>query len=143
MLRKITQIAFAACCTALLCYAQGQRPVTLSPAPLHEVKTVQIEATVVPKPDEVKDSSAPNLVQDSLRNAFRSANFEIAEPAPIRAHIVLEEFTSGSGAKRFMVGFGAGSTIDCHLVLQDAEGKKLANVPIRVRGNLIWSPYQD
>jgi hypothetical protein len=28
------------------------------------------------------------------------------------------------------------------LVLQDAEGKELANVPIRVRGNLVWSPYQ-
>jgi hypothetical protein len=33
------------------------------------------------------------------------------------------------------------AAIDCHLVLQDAEGKELANIPIRVRGNLVWSPY--
>ena len=143
MIRKIVQIAVVACCTAVVCYAQAQNLVTPSPAPLHEVKTVQIDPTVVPKPEKAKDSSAPNLVQDSLRNAFRSANFEVAETAPIRAHIVLDEFTSGSAAKRFMVGFGAGrSTIDCHLVLQNAEGKELANVPIRVRGNLVWSPYQ-
>ena len=143
MIRKITQIAFVAYCTAVLCYAQGQNLVTPSPAPLREVKTVQIEPTVIPKPEKIKDPSAANLVQDSLRNAFRTANFEVAESAPIRSHIVLDEFTSGSTAKRFLVGFGAGrSTIDCHLVVQDAEGKELANVPIRVRGNLVWSPYQ-
>jgi hypothetical protein len=36
----------------------------------------------------------------------------------------------------------AKAAIDCRLVLQDAEGKELANIPIRVRGNLVWSPYQ-
>ena len=42
-----------------------------------------------------------------------------------------------------MVGFGAGrSTVDCRLVLQDAEGEELFNKRIRVRGNLIFSPYQ-
>lgn len=143
MIRKSVQVVFSACCIVILCYAQGQNLVNPSPAPLREVKTVQIDPTIVPKPEKIKDPSAPNLVQDSLRNAFRSANFEVAEMAPVRAHIVLDEFSSGSAAKRFMVGFGAGrSTIDCHLVLQDAEGKELANVPIRVRGNLVWSPYQ-
>lgn len=111
--------------------------------PLRDAKTVQVDATVVAKPANVKEASAPNLVQDSLRAALRNANVDVAESAPIRAHIVLDEFTSGSAAKRFMIGFGAGrSTIDCHLVLQDADGKELANVPIRVRGNLVWSPYQ-
>jgi hypothetical protein len=143
MLRKWIEIAVPLCFLYALCAAQGNNLVTPNPSPLREVKTVQIEPTVVPKPEKIKDTSAPNLVQDSLRNAFRSANFEIAEAAPIRAHIVLEEFTSGSTAKRFMVGFGAGrSTIDCRLVLQDADGKELANVPIHVRGNLAWSPYQ-
>ena len=42
-----------------------------------------------------------------------------------------------------MVGLGAGrSTIDCRLVLQDAEGKEIASTRIRVRGNLMFSPYQ-
>jgi len=111
--------------------------------PLRGAKTVQVDATVVAKPESVKDPAAPNLVQDSLRAALRNANIEMADAASIRAHIVLDEFTSGSAAKRFMIGFGAGrSTIDCHLVVQDTDGKELANVPIRVRGNLIWSPYQ-
>jgi len=111
--------------------------------PLKGVTNVQVDPTVIAKPENVKEEHAANLVQDSLRNAFKSANFNIVDSAPIRAHIVLEEFTSGSGAKRFMVGFGAGrSTVDGRLVVQDADGKELANVKIRVRGNLAFSPYQ-
>ena len=110
---------------------------------LQGVKAIQVDATVVPNPQTVKEEHAPNLVQDSLRNALRDANIEVAESAPIRAHIVLEEFTSGSTAKRVLVGFGAGrSTVSCRLVLQDADGKELANKKIHVRGNLVWSPYQ-
>ncbi|HVO63709.1 MAG TPA: DUF4410 domain-containing protein [Terriglobales bacterium] len=106
------------------------------------VKTVQVDATLVPNPSKVKEDHAPNQVMDSLKRALRDADFEIGE-SPIRAHLVLDEFTSGSMAKRFMVGFGAGrSTVDCRLVLQDAEGKELFNKRIRVRGNLVWSPYQ-
>lgn len=106
------------------------------------VKTVQVDETVVPNPSKVKEDHAPNQVMDSLKRALRDADFEVGE-SPIRAHIVLDEFTSGSMAKRFMVGFGAGrSTVDCRLVLQDADGKELFNKKIRVRGNLIWSPYQ-
>lgn len=113
-----------------------------TPKPLAGVKTVQVDPTVVPKADTVKEEHAANQVADSLRNALKDANFEIGE-APIRAHIVLDEFTSGSAAKRFMVGFGAGrSTVDCRLVIQDSQGKELASRRIRVRGNLIFSPYQ-
>jgi hypothetical protein len=111
--------------------------------PLTGVKAVRVDATVVPNPEKVKEEHAANQVADSLRNALRDANFEIAETAPIHLHIVLDEFTSGSMAKRFMVGFGAGrSTVECQLVLQDAQGKELASRKIRVRGNLAFSPYQ-
>lgn len=111
--------------------------------PLRGVKTVQIDPTVVSNPEKVKEEAAPNLVQDSLKNAFRSASIELGDSAPIRAHLILDEFTSGSMAKRFMVGMGAGrSTVTCQLVIQDAAGKELANKKIHVRGNLAFSPYQ-
>ena len=143
MLRKAILIALVVSFPIVLAIAQAQQFASPKPAPLRDVKTVQIDPTVIPQPDKVKEPSAANLMQDSLRNAFHSANFEVADSAPIRAHIILHEFSSGSAAKRFMVGFGAGrSTIDCNLVVQDADGKELANVPIRVRGNLVWSPYQ-
>ncbi len=111
-------------------------------APLRGAKVIQVDPTVVTDPKKVKDEAAPNLVQDSLKNAIRAANIDIGD-APIRAHIVLDEFTSGSTAKRVLVGLGAGrSTVTCHLVFQDAEGKELANTKIHVRGNLAFSPYQ-
>ena len=110
--------------------------------PLAGVKTVQVDPTVVPDAEKVKGEQAANQVADSLRNALRDANLQVGD-APIRAHIVLDEFTSGSMAKRFMVGFGAGrSTIDCRLVVQDSAGKELASRRIRVRGSLLFSPYQ-
>jgi len=113
-----------------------------TPPVLAGVKTVQVDVTVVSDPQRVKEEHAPNLLADSLRNALRGADFEVGD-APIRAHIVLDEFTSGSTATRFLVGFGAGrSTVDCKLVLQDTEGKELYSKRIRVRGNLAWSPYQ-
>lgn len=113
------------------------------PPPLRDVKTVQVDPTIVANPDKMKEGSAPNLIRDSLISAFRSANIEVAESAPVRAHIVLNEFTSGSTAERFLVGFGAGrSTIDCLLTLTDADGKELKSVKLRVRGNLAFSPYQ-
>jgi hypothetical protein len=112
-------------------------------AVLRDVRAIQIDPTVVANPEKVKEDFAPTLLQDSLRNAFRSANFETPESAAIKAHIVLNEFTSGSTAKRVLVGFGAGrSTVDGRLVIQGNDGQELANVPIRVRGNLAWSSYQ-
>jgi len=143
MTRRFAQLTMILCLMSMLCDVKAQNSAPQRTAPLREVKTIQVEPTVVPKPETVKDASAPNLVQDSLRNAVRAANIEIADSAPVRAHIVLNEFTSGSTAKRFMVGFGAGrSTVDCQLVVQDAGGKELSNVRIRVRGNLAFSPYQ-
>jgi len=98
---------------------------------------------LIPEPEKVKEDFAPNLLQDSLRNALRSSNFEVVEDAPIKAHIVLDEFSSGSTAKRMLVGFGAGrSTVSGRLVFQNADAKELANIPLKVRGNLLFSGYQ-
>jgi hypothetical protein len=107
------------------------------------VKAVQVNPTLVVNADKVKADSAPLLLQDALRNALRNASIDTPDKAPIRAHLVLDEFTSGSTAKRLVTGFGAGrSTVDARLVFQDEEGRELANTRIRVRGNLIWGAYQ-
>jgi uncharacterized protein DUF4410 len=143
MKRAMSQIAVALCFILVASSVQAKTPKPTAPGPLRDVKAVQLDATVVPNPDKVKEEGAPNLIQDSLRNAFRLADIAVVDSAPIRTHIILDEFTSGSAAKRFLVGMGAGrSTITCHLVLQDADGKELKNVNIHVRGNLIFSPYQ-
>jgi hypothetical protein len=111
---------------------------------LKGVKQVVVEDTIVGNKAKVKEDFAPTLVADSLRNVLKSANFEVVDGgAPVKTHIVLDEFSSGSAAKRFIVGLGAGrSTVDGRLVIQDDQGKELANIPIRVRGNLAWSSYQ-
>jgi len=110
---------------------------------LRNVKAVQVDQTLVASPGKVKGDYAPILLQDALRNALRRANFETPDAASIRAHIVLDEFSSGSAAKRFMVGMGAGrSTVDGRLVFQGEDGKELSNTKIRVRGNLAWGAYQ-
>jgi hypothetical protein len=110
---------------------------------LRDVRAVQVTPTIVTNPQKVKEDFAPNLVQDALRNALRSSNFEITEDAPIKAHIVLDEFSSGSTAKRVLVGLGAGrSSVAGRLVLQDGDSKELANIPFKVRGNLLFSGYQ-
>lgn len=122
---------------------RAQQAASTATGVLHEVKAIQVEATVISNPEKVKEASAANLMQDSLKNAFRLADIQVVEAAPIRAHLILDEFTSGSTAKRFLVGFGAGrSTVTCRFVLQDAGGKELANIRIHVRGNLALSPYQ-
>jgi len=127
----------------VVCLVSSASSVAQRATILRDVRAIQIDPTVIANPDKVKEDFAANLLQDSLRNAFRSANFDTPESAAIKAHIVLNEFTSGSTAKRFLVGFGAGrSTVDGRMVIQDAEGKELASVPIRVRGNLAWSSYQ-
>ena len=110
---------------------------------LRDVKAIKVNSTVVANSAKVKEDFAPNVVQDSLRNALRDSNFEVSDEASVTAHIVLEEFSSGNTAKRMLVGFGAGrSTVEGRLVFQDAAGKELANTKIRVRGNLLWSGYQ-
>jgi hypothetical protein len=136
MTRRIVQ-ALVLSLTLTISQAQAQKA-----GPLHDVKQIQVDPTIVSDPDKVKEASAPNLVQDGLKNALRTANIEIGD-SPIHAHIVLDEFTSGSTAKRVLIGMGAGrSSVTCHLIVQNAEGKELANSKIHVRGNLAWSPYQ-
>ena len=125
-------------CVALSTPALAQRSMVL-----RDVSAVQVDPTVIANADKVKEEFAAVLMQDSLRNALRTSNFETPASAPVRAHIVLHEFSSGSTTKRLLVGMGAGrSTVDGSLVIQDAEGKELAHVKIRVRGNLAWSSYQ-
>jgi hypothetical protein len=109
---------------------------------LRDVQKIQVTPTIVPNPAKVTDDFAATLVQDALRNALRQSNFEVGD-APIRAHFVLEEYSSGSMAKRLVVGMGAGrSTIAGRLVFEDADSRELVNVPLRVRGNVLFSPYQ-
>jgi hypothetical protein len=113
-------------------------------AVLRGVKQITVDDTVIGNAAKVKEDFAPTLVADSLRNALRNSNFEVVDQGgPVRSHIVLDEFSSGSAAKRFLVGMGAGrSTVDARLIFQDQTGKELANVKIRVRGSLLFSSYQ-
>jgi len=142
-MKTIIQTVLALCLALTVCGVNAQSTAPSTSAPLRDVKTIQVDPTIVPNPEKVKEQSAPNLVQDSLKNALRMANIEIAESASIRAHIVLDEFTSGSTAKRVLIGLGAGrSAVTCHLVVQDADGKEITSTKIHVRGNLVWSPYQ-
>jgi hypothetical protein len=127
----------------VVCLASSSASVAQRVSILRDVRAVQVDPTVIANPDKVKEDFAANLMQDSLRNALRNANFETPESATVKAHIVLDEFSSGSAAKRVLVGMGSGrSTVDGRLVFQDAVGKELANAKIRVRGNLAWSSYQ-
>jgi Domain of unknown function (DUF4410) len=138
MKRSATPLALALIVASPFALLEAQRaPV------LRDVRAVQVNPTVVANPDKIKEDFAANLMQDSLRNALRNANFETPEAAVVRAHIVLDEFSSGSTAKRMLVGMGSGrSTVDGRVVFQSADGQELANVRIRVRGNLLWSGYQ-
>ncbi len=143
MRQTITQTILILCFMLLVCQVDAQNPSPQNGYPLRGVKTIQVDPTIVSNPEKVKEEGAPNLVQDSLKNALRTANIELGDSAPIRAHIVLDEFTSGSMAKRFWVGMGSGrSSVTCSLVLEDADGKELSNTRIHVRGNLAWNSYE-
>lgn len=110
---------------------------------LRDVKVVQVEQTLVANPAKVKDETAPNTAENMLRSALTSSGFEAGE-SPIRAHLVLEEYSSGSTAKRMLVGFGSGrSTVAGRLIFTDADQKELASVPLKVRGNFMFSSYQS
>src|SRR5688572_22569313 len=107
-----------------VCLASSSVSVAQKAPVLRDVRMIQVDPTVIANPDKVKEEFAANLVRDSLRNALRNANFETPEAASVKAHIVLDEFSSGSVAKRFLVGMGAGrSTVDGRLVFQDVDGK--------------------
>lgn len=49
----------------------------------------------------MKDSAAAGIVQDELRDALARTGFTVGD-SPVHAHIVLEEFSSGSTAKRVL-----------------------------------------
>ena len=133
-----------ALCGLVLVFASASAVAEAQRTPiLRDVRAVQVNPTLLPNPDKVKADFAPVLLENALRNALRNADIDTPKEASIRAHIVLDEFTSGNTAKRFVVGFGAGrSTVDARLVFQGEDGKELSNARIRVRGNLAWGAYQ-
>jgi len=107
------------------------------------VKTVQVEPTVVPDADKVKETWAANWAHDKLVAALQQTGFQVGD-APIHAKVVLDEFTSGNLAKRFMIGFGSGrSSITANIIFEDGSGKQLSATRIHVRGALIFSSYED
>ena len=90
--------------------------------PLTGVKSVQVDPTQVPDPGKVKETWAANWIHDQLAAALQQTGFQAGD-APIHAWVVLEEFTSGSTAKRVLVGMGAGrSSITATIVFQDTAG---------------------
>jgi hypothetical protein len=111
---------------------------------LENVKTIQVEPTIVEQPEKVKDASAANLVRYNLRAAVRDANFQEGD-SPIKAHIVLDEFSREGKVKRLTVDLGSGgstTTVDGRLVIQDASGKELANVRIHLHGSVAFRSTQ-
>ena len=109
---------------------------------MRDIKVIRVDATIVALADHSQkvDETAPNLIQDNVRSAVRNAGFEVSD-SPVSVHFVLEDFSSGSIARRWVVGFGAGrSSITGHLILQGPDGKELANGRLHVNGAL--DPYQ-
>jgi hypothetical protein len=116
-------------------------PVYCSPGGiLEKVTKIQVDPTVVEQPEKVKDAVAANLVRYNLRAAVKDAHLEEGD-SPIRAHFVLDEFSSESNAKRLMGlnGDRGASTVDGRLVIQDAAGKELASIKIHLHGTVAFS----
>jgi len=67
-MRRFAQLAIVLCLMSMLYGVKAQNSAPQGSKPLHEAKAIQVEPTIVPKPETVKDAYAPNLVQDSLRN---------------------------------------------------------------------------
>lgn len=119
-------------CTTAFCATGGL---------LEKVTKIQVDPTVIERPEKVRDAMAANLVRYNLRAAVRDARIEEGD-SPIRAHFVLDEFSTESAARR-LVGLNSGrstSTVDGRLVIQDANGKELANIRIHVHGTVAFSP---
>lgn len=144
-MRHLIQVLTVVSCLSLFPgFAQtSQSSPDYHPAkPLAGIKTVQVDPTVVPNADKVKDPNAAAQVADDLKNALKSAGIADGE-SPLHAHLVLNEFTGGSFAKRFTVGFGAGrSTVDAELVIQDASGNEIASRKIKTHGDARFSGYE-
>jgi len=107
---------------------------------LEKVTKIQVDPTVVEQPEKVKDAAAANLVRYNLRAAVKDAHIEEGDSL-IRAHFVLDEFSSEGTAKRLLsINSGrATSTVDGKLVIQDASGKELASIQIHVHGSVAFS----
>jgi hypothetical protein len=96
---------------------------------LGNVKTIQVEPTIIEQSEKVKDAKAAIEEGDS----------------PIKAHFILDEFSSEGKAKRLTVDLGKGqstSTVDGRLMIQDASGKVLASVKIHMHGSVAFSSSQ-
>jgi hypothetical protein len=118
----------------------GQAPPT---NPLKNVKVIQVLSTVISNPKKVKDPDAAAIIEKTLRRAILANEFQVADSAPVKVRISLGEFTGGSQATRFIIGYGAGrSTVDCRIQILDQDEKEIASVPVHVRGDLAWGAYQ-
>jgi len=112
-------------------------------APLRNVKVIQVLSTVINNPKKVKDPDAAAIVEKALRRAILANEFQVAESAPVKARISLDEFSGGSLATRFIISYGAGrSTVDCRIQLLDQGEKEITSVRVRVRGDITWGAYQ-
>jgi hypothetical protein len=104
---------------------------------LTRVKEIRVDPTVVEQPDKVKESVAPNLVRYNLRAAVRDSHL-LEGDSPVRAHMVLDGFSSEGPAKHVLdLDTGKNTcTVDGKLVIEDDTGKELASVPIHVHGSV-------
>lgn len=110
--------------------------------PLKNVKEIQIMPTVINNPEKIKNPDAAALVEKGLRKAVLANEFQVVESAPVKVRISLDEFSGGSFAARFIVGFGAGrGTVDCRVQILNEDGKEIASTRVRVRGNMTWGAY--
>jgi len=106
---------------------------------LENVRKVQVDPTVIERPEKVKDPIAAELVRYDLRAAVWDALMEEGDSS-VRAHIVLQEFSRQSSAKR-LSDMGTGQSVHTvvgRLVVQDASGKELASVSIKMRGSVAF-----
>jgi len=126
----------------LFCLVGASMAAFCSPGGLLEnVKKIQVDPTVVEQPDKIDNNMAPNLIRFDLRAAVKDAHLDEGD-SPIRAHFVLDGFSSESPARRLM-GIGSGRsicTVDGRLVIQDADGKELASIKIHVHGSMAYGP---
>jgi hypothetical protein len=108
---------------------------------LENVKTIEVDPTVIEQPASIKDSLAANLVRYDLRAAVRDALLQEGN-SPLRVHFVLDEFSSPGAAVRLM-NLDSGRTVrnvKGRLVFQDSSGKELANIAIHFRGSVALNP---
>ena len=112
-------------------------------APLREIKEIQVLPTVINDAKKATNPDAAAMTEKALRRAILVNELQVAESAPMKARVILDEFSGGSFAKRFVIGYGAGrSTVDCRIELLDQSQNEIASVRVRVRGDITWGAYQ-